>query len=159
MNYCKRCLYPENHPLGIIFDDDGICSGCRVHEEKYVINWKKKEDELKVLLNQYKNSNPFYDCIIPVSGTGDDFFVVETIKNKFEMNPLLVTYNTHFSTKVGVRNLSRLITELDCDHMYSTVGPESVREITRITLEEIGCLLYTSPSPRDGLLSRMPSSA
>ena len=24
---------------------------------------------------------------------------------------------------------------------------------------EEGCLLYTSPSPRDGLLSRMPSSA
>ena len=24
---------------------------------------------------------------------------------------------------------------------------------------EIVCLLYTSPSPRDGLLSRMPSSA
>ena len=25
--------------------------------------------------------------------------------------------------------------------------------------KEITCLLYTSPSPRDGLLSRMPSSA
>ena len=25
--------------------------------------------------------------------------------------------------------------------------------------ELVGCLLYTSPSPRDGLLSRMPSSA
>ena len=25
--------------------------------------------------------------------------------------------------------------------------------------EDISCLLYTSPSPRDGLLSRMPSSA
>ena len=25
--------------------------------------------------------------------------------------------------------------------------------------EVLGCLLYTSPSPRDGLLSRMPSSA
>ena len=25
--------------------------------------------------------------------------------------------------------------------------------------EGFGCLLYTSPSPRDGLLSRMPSSA
>ena len=24
---------------------------------------------------------------------------------------------------------------------------------------DLGCLLYTSPSPRDGLLSRMPSSA
>ena len=33
---------------------------------------------------------------------------------------------------------------------------------TRIIPEHIdvtGCLLYTSPSPRDGLLSRMPSSA
>ena len=27
------------------------------------------------------------------------------------------------------------------------------------TIENMGCLLYTSPSPRDGLLSRMPSSA
>ena len=27
------------------------------------------------------------------------------------------------------------------------------------TVLESGCLLYTSPSPRDGLLSRMPSSA
>ena len=26
-------------------------------------------------------------------------------------------------------------------------------------LYKSGCLLYTSPSPRDGLLSRMPSSA
>ena len=30
----------------------------------------------------------------------------------------------------------------------------NMREISRWT-----CLLYTSPSPRDGLLSRMPSSA
>ena len=29
-----------------------------------------------------------------------------------------------------------------------------------VTTEKVGrCLLYTSPSPRDGLLSRMPSSA
>ena len=27
------------------------------------------------------------------------------------------------------------------------------------TTSDISCLLYTSPSPRDGLLSRMPSSA
>ena len=28
-----------------------------------------------------------------------------------------------------------------------------------VSLYREGCLLYTSPSPRDGLLSRMPSSA
>ena len=34
MRYCTRCLYPQNHPYGIVFDKDGVCSGCRVHEEK-----------------------------------------------------------------------------------------------------------------------------
>ena len=29
----------------------------------------------------------------------------------------------------------------------------------RREIENVTCLLYTSPSPRDGLLSRMPSSA
>ena len=35
---------------------------------------------------------------------------------------------------------------------------KSIRSMRSSIISE-GCLLYTSPSPRDGLLSRMPSSA
>ena len=143
MKYCKRCIYPENHPLGLTFDERGVCSGCLVHEEKYEIDWKKKHREFDKLLSQYRNKSNFhYDCIIPVVGSGDDFFVVDTIKNEFNMNPLLVTYNNHFNTKVGIRNLARLLTELDCDHMVSTVGPETVKEITRLSLKELGDIYW-----------------
>ena len=39
-------------------------------------------------------------------------------------------------------------------------GEAALREARRAVVELAGgCLLYTSPSPRDGLLSRMPSSA
>ena len=43
-------------------------------------------------------------------------------------------------------------------------GKVFIGEDSEIKVEDIGaklnaCLLYTSPSPRDGLLSRMPSSA
>ena len=34
-----------------------------------------------------------------------------------------------------------------------------IAEFWNIFLDKKFCLLYTSPSPRDGLLSRMPSSA
>ena len=105
MKNCKKCLYSENHALNIIIDDDGICSGCRVHEEKNTIDWIKREEELIELLNQYRNtSGNNYDCIIPVSGGKDSFFIVDTIKNKFKMNPLLVTYNKQYNTAVGYRN-------------------------------------------------------
>ena len=39
-----------------------------------------------------------------------------------------------------------------------TRGPRVVNAKTKLEMKKI-CLLYTSPSPRDGLLSRMPSSA
>ena len=40
------------------------------------------------------------------------------------------------------------------------IGAPLVKGGGKVTAEVIShCLLYTSPSPRDGLLSRMPSSA
>ena len=36
---------------------------------------------------------------------------------------------------------------------------DGVRSVLLFGLPDNDCLLYTSPSPRDGLLSRMPSSA
>ena len=48
----------------------------------------------------------------------------------------------------------------DTSYMFVT-GPEVVKTVTHeeVTHEELGCLLYTSPSPRDQRGSRMPSSA
>ena len=43
-------------------------------------------------------------------------------------------------------------------HMTLVSGLEEAFKISMET-DDIVCLLYTSPSPRDGLLSRMPSSA
>ncbi len=143
MKYCTRCLYPENHPLGITFNEQGICSGCVIHEEKYKINFADKANEFERLIRNYRGKhNKYYDCVIHVNGSGDDFYVVDLVKNKFNLNPLLVTYNTQFNTKVGIRNLSRLTTELDCDHIHSTIGPDTIKKITRATLDLIGDMYW-----------------
>ena len=41
----------------------------------------------------------------------------------------------------------------------SGANNEANQTVELVTNAPIPCLLYTSPSPRDGLLSRMPSSA
>ena len=38
-------------------------------------------------------------------------------------------------------------------------GTGKMIDFCKTKADKRGCLLYTSPSPRDGLLSRMPSSA
>ena len=57
MQYCTRCLYPENHPLGITFNSFGVCSGCTVHEEKYKINFSEKAKEFERLVSNYRNNH------------------------------------------------------------------------------------------------------
>ena len=50
-------------------------------------------------------------------------------------------------------------TNKDGRYYCSKSDCEGVRFPTPDEVSESTCLLYTSPSPRDGLLSRMPSSA
>ncbi len=143
MRYCKRCLYPENHPLNITFDNKGICSGCLVHEEKDQLNWEERENILKEILEKYKNkSESNYDCIIPISGARDSYFIVHMIKNVYGMNPLLVTYNKHYNTELGIRNLAYLRTIFDCDLMTLTINPKTVKKITAVTLSKFGSMYW-----------------
>lgn len=143
MKICSRCLYTTNHPLYLTLDDEEICSGCRVHEEKDVLDWNLRTQKLEEILNQYKNINGNnYDCIIPVSGGKDSYFIVHTVKYKFGMNPLLVSYNKHYNTDRGIRNLANLKTLMDCDLMMLTVNPEKVKKITRATIRRIGSIYW-----------------
>jgi N-acetyl sugar amidotransferase len=143
MQTCNRCLYSIHHPLNLTFDEQGVCSGCRVHEEKDQLDWKKRKEKLQVILENYRNrSGNNYDCIIPVSGARDSYFIVHTIKKVYGMNPLLVTYNKHYNTDVGVRNLANLRIRFDCDIMTKTVNPETVKKITRSTMRRFGSIYW-----------------
>ena len=54
---------------------------------------------------------------------------------------------------IAVSGCCLTVVQLTGDGFAADVSNETLRCTT------LGCLLYTSPSPRDGLLSRMPSSA
>ena len=144
MKYCNRCLYPENHPFGMVFDEAGVCMGCRVHEEKDSLDWSKRLEKLKDLVKENLSGigGNNFDCIVPVTGGGDSFFTVYVVKNILGLNPLLVNYNSHFNTKAGIRNLANLQTVFDCEMITSTVSPSLLKRITRATLEKFGSMYW-----------------
>lgn len=142
MEYCARCVYPANAKPAIIFDDEGICSGCRYHESRTRIDWAQRENLLRQMLELYKkkaaDAKRPYDCIIPVSGGKDSHYQVHLMKHVYGMNPLLVTYNHSFNTALGVRNLQNLVSRLGCDLVRFTTNPQAARRIARHMLRKVG---------------------
>lgn len=139
MTYCVRCLYSDSHPLGLVLDDDGVCSGCRIHEEKNSIDWVERFGRLRQIVNGYRNrSASNFDCIVPISGARDSYFIVDTVVRRLGMNPLLVSYNRHYNTARGHRNIAYLRTIFDCDYYQQTLSPQLVKRLMQETLERLG---------------------
>lgn len=143
IEFCKRCLYSTSHPLGLTLDEEGICSGCRIHEEKDTLDWPSRWEKLKALVEPYRNKDGSnYDCIVPVSGAQDSYYIVHLVKEKLGLNPLLVTYNKYFNTPLGIRNLANLRIRFNCDILYQNVNPVSVKKIVRTTLRRFGNIYW-----------------
>lgn len=146
MRYCARCLYPENAKPYIIFDDEGVCSGCRVAEAYDRVDWVAREKGLREILATYKEkarkAGSHYDCLIPVSGGKDSHYQVHLIKNVYGLRPLLACYNHLFNAPLGLRNLENLFVKMGCDMLRMSSNIDSVRKISRYMLKKVGDLTW-----------------
>ena len=112
--------------------------------------WQRHQIPFLVL---YPIDKPDYRDLRGIPGLGDRLlvFTLGDVTSPFRFNPFEVPEGLLLKT-----HLSRLMRVFTA--AFSLVDPlpmvyrEALRQVYR-------CLLYTSPSPRDGLLSRMPSSA
>ncbi len=137
MKYCKKCLYPDTKPQ-LIFNQDGICSACINHEIKQTINWDKKKQEFKEILEKYRsNDKTNYDCIIPVSGGKDSHYQTYVIKKEFGLNPLVVNFHPHDQTELGKENLENL-KRIGVDCIEFSPNPEIYLKLARFGLKELG---------------------
>ena len=80
---------------------------------------------------------------------------VEAVALARELRPDVVVMDVRMPNRNGI--------EATRDLQAPARGSDHVPRVLMLTTfdidEYVYCLLYTSPSPRDGLLSRMPSSA
>ena len=87
--------------------------------------------------------------------------VAALMTNQIEVSAVLVTLeglNANVK-KGGVAMYIAMHSQTEKYVMEQFVVREGLADKVKSLKDFKGCLLYTSPSPRDGLLSRMPSSA
>lgn len=147
IKYCNLCNISNQQPTTtneyfhtkdiflttVAFDSKGICAACNFNKKKWdqTINWKEREKELVELCNQYRRSDGKYDCIIGGSGGKDSVFQSYTLKYKYKMNPLTVTWSPHLYTEVGWNNFQNWISLGGFDNYLHTPNGKVHRLLTR----------------------------
>lgn len=136
IRYCRRCVMPDTKP-DLKIDDEGVCSACRYHERRKVVDWQARRQQLDAILARYRSADRSdYDCIVPVSGGKDSTYQVIRML-ELGMNPLCVTATTDHITELGRANLDN-IKRLGVDHVEVSTNPVVRRRINRLALSEVG---------------------
>lgn len=137
VSYCKRCVISNQRPR-ITFDIEGICNACRFAEYKRkTIDWVKREDELKRLLDQYRRKDGSWDIVVPCSGGKDASFVAHQLKYKYGMNPLTITFAPFSYTDIGWQNFYNF-SKSGFVNLLAHPNGKIHRKLARLGLEEVG---------------------
>lgn len=150
VKFCKKCVMSNQRPSSvveflhrptdqkptIVFDEEGVCGACRHAERKESIDWAQRELELQQLCNRYRSKNGSYDCIVPGSGGKDSGFVSHLLKNKYNMNPLTVTWAPHIYTDIGWKNFQNWI-HSGFDNILCTPNGKVHRLLTKLAFENL----------------------
>lgn len=151
IKWCSKCVYPSSSAVPLSFDERGICSGCRAHEQKKDINW---DSRLRMLLQEvepYRKSSG-YECIVPVSGGKDSYYQVHFVIEKLGLKPLLVTYNGNNYIDIGWENMQRMKEVFKVDHIVFSPSVDFLKRINRLGFRKTGdmnwqnhCGIFTVP--------------
>ena len=134
--FCKKCVVSNQRPR--ITFENGVCSACNYLDYKNnVIDWKKREKELKILSNKIRKKNGQWDVLVPGSGGKDSGYVAHILRTKYGLNPLCVTWAPFKYTPIGFENFNDFV-----DSGFLTINcfgnGKLNRLLARLCFEEIG---------------------
>ncbi len=130
MKYCKSCVFPAVAATPLTFDENGVCSGCRVNEQKKLIDWKSRRSLFSDLVDEYRTSDN-YDCVLPVSGGKDSYFAAHIAK-EFQLKALMVTYHGNNYLPEGERNLYKMKDEFGFDHIIFRPSTDTLIKLNKL---------------------------
>ncbi len=149
VKFCKICNITNQRPNSvneyehardskkktIYLNEEGICAACVNKEKQHKdIDWKKREEELRKICDQYRKNDGTYDCIVPGSGGKDSIYAAWLIKYKYKMHPLTVTWSPHLYTDVGWKNFQGWIHKGGFDNYLFTPNGKTHRLLTRLAV-------------------------
>ena len=152
VKFCKQCVISNQRPSSVVefkhqeknkkptihFNSQGVCSACEYQEKKAKqIDWNRRDQKLKTLLDRFRKSDGSYDVIVPGSGGKDSAYTAHILKYKYGMNPLTVTWAPHLYTNIGWENFQNWMHQGGLDNILFTPNGKLHRLLTKLAFHNL----------------------
>ena len=113
---CRNCLLPQDLPGADIKED--LCIFCRTQQSKIKnICTKNIEEEIEKLFWEVYKKRLRYHCLLLISGGKDSAYLGFLLKKKYHLRILGLTVNTYFLNSIVLKNIKKIVSNLDIDHI------------------------------------------
>jgi N-acetyl sugar amidotransferase len=114
---CSRCVYDTTIPE-IVFDGEGVCQFCRIHEEmeKQYPSGPEARRRLDALVAAIKKRGrgKAYDCVVGISGGVDSTYTLyQAVRHG--LRPLAVHFDNGWNSEIAVQNIQNATNALGVD--------------------------------------------
>lgn len=134
MQICKKCV-SDTTMSEIVFDENGICNFCKLHDEFIKTHplGNLGELQIKSLIGKIKinGKNKQYDCIIGVSGGTDSTYLLYWAVKIAGLRPLAVTFDNGWGTEIAVNNIKNATKILNVDLHTIVADWEEMKDLQR----------------------------
>ena len=149
--FCKKTLISNQKPTSCVefihnlrskkrtlfIDKNQVSDSWKYSRIKKKINYKKREKELLNLLERHRSNNRNYDCIVPGSGGKDSCYATHTLKYKYGMNPLTVTWPPILYTKYGKKNFNNWLSSCKVENISARRDESTMKLLTKLCIENL----------------------
>jgi N-acetyl sugar amidotransferase len=109
------------------------------------LDWAQREllfeNTLKIALKR-RPKHAHYDCIVPLRGTPEYFYLLDLLVNKFQLRVLTVKFNSQFNSHVGIANIARLRETFDVDFIEQTSNPMVYKKLVKESIARLGSVRW-----------------
>jgi N-acetyl sugar amidotransferase len=129
---CNRCIIDTSIP-GVVFDEVGVCSGCRSYDQLSAQGFQSAEtrqaalDQIVARIKADGQGKPF-DCIVGVSG-GVDSTYVALLAKRLGLRPLAVHLDNGWNSNLAVSNIEKCCRTLGIELVTHVLDWEEFKDI------------------------------
>ncbi len=132
MALCEKCVTK-------VEEGQRICKACETYKPVET-DFRKKESELKAIIQKFGSMGKKYDCVVPLTGGKDSSYVLYYMTKVIGARVLAFTFDNGLFREGARENMKNAVQTLGCDYVVSNFDEQKLNLLYKASFRSQGSI-------------------